>query len=423
MTLDEWKALLEYRGGNPAGLGIPPDIAAQLGVDLPETIQQPTEEEDNEMASKKETEPVQTHDIKKKRYFDGSTCAFKGCQKPAEGYVSAIKATKDHEAGRLWYGPACKNHPGRTVLTLAELAHQRDGASDLALVLDVEVGDVLKRLEEAGIDEKGKKLGAADAVDYESPITEDQLNGTQQASQEAQEEAQQAPQQTPEAQQLPLAPEPEPKSEVVAQTPQSAMLSVVAPPVQIPSEDLQHSQGAGMQVLGTLQTFEIRDQQGMELAGSLLRMVKEEWNRLDAVRKHIGKPLREKLKEIQGHFKPVQDIYEQAEAILKGKISEATQQMMQAQAQAMAAAQQAHQQGDQQAMAVATQQAAQTDVQLPKGVHTRKVARFQVVDPSQLPGEFWTPDRQKIQAYVDAGWRQIPGVQIWEEEVVIGRAS
>ncbi len=43
---------------------------------------------------------------------------------------------------------------------------------------------------------------------------------------------------------------------------------------------------------------------------------------------------------------------------------------------------------------------------------------IEVVDPSQVPAEYLSPDEQKIRAAVKAGVREIPGVTITERKVV-----
>jgi hypothetical protein len=53
----------------------------------------------------------------------------------------------------------------------------------------------------------------------------------------------------------------------------------------------------------------------------------------------------------------------------------------------------------------------------------RKVIRFQVQDPSQVPAPYWSVDNAKIQAAIDAGTYQINGVSIWQEDNVSSRQS
>jgi hypothetical protein len=50
-------------------------------------------------------------------------------------------------------------------------------------------------------------------------------------------------------------------------------------------------------------------------------------------------------------------------------------------------------------------------------VTARKVKKFRIVDPAQVPVEYWILDEAKIGKAVRAGL-EIPGVQTWEEEVL-----
>jgi hypothetical protein len=50
-------------------------------------------------------------------------------------------------------------------------------------------------------------------------------------------------------------------------------------------------------------------------------------------------------------------------------------------------------------------------------VTARKIRKFRIVDPSEVPDEYWMLDEAKIGKAVRAGI-DIPGVQTWEEEVL-----
>jgi hypothetical protein len=387
--------------------------------DLPEN--ETTEERDMTTQQTATTEPVGAK-WKRKAYFDDTSCGLVGCKRAPDGYLCDTKPT-GKKTERLWFGPACKKCmlklgcPVEAITPLKELAYQRNGASDLALVLDIEVGEVLKRLEAAGIDENGSALVADETEEVLPPIPPP-----------SERQAQGDPAPLPATDDWPYRyAEGEEPAAVVPHAPADAIQVAASPPVVIPSQDIAASSAEGLQLLGSLDSFNIVNQQGMDLAAGILADVKGAWKNLDGIRKAIGKPLRDRLQEIQDHFKPALALFETAEKILKDKISEGSRLAAEAQQRALLAAQQAHQAGDAHALAVATQQVSATEVGLPQGVTTRKVARFRIVDAAQLPPEFWTaiPDTNKLQAYVDAGWRgnQIPGVEIWEEDIVSSRAS
>jgi hypothetical protein len=312
---------------------------------------------------------------KKKKFFDGTECGYQNCKNPAEGYIA--ETTRPTKGGAtLWFGPACtpcvrKWHDSLNPLPLAELARQRNGASDLAAVLDVEVGEVLKRLHAAGIDEKGP----------------------------------------PRQQELP---------HTALATTTTALATVEN--IGIPVQSLTAAYEEARDTLVELGKFEIVNQSQMDFASGLLQEVKVKWARIEADRKSLAKPWQDRVKEVQNYFKPPLDLLAQAEQILKQKIVEGTQRAQAAQQAALVAAQQALQQGNMQGVAVATQAVQASDVVLPKGIGMRGLVRFEIVDPSLLPPVFWSPDPVKVQAAIDAGHRQIPGVKIWEDQSVTARS-
>ena len=350
-------------------------------------IQQPSNEPPNEPAAKNEPK------WKRKAYFDGTECGYSGCTRAADGYVSGTKPTKGGVQGALWFGPACaacvrKWHPSLRPATLAELAYQRSGASDLALVLDVEVGDVLKRLALAGIDERGQPF-----------------HSNAQAGQAV------------------LAAEGAPGAALAAQP--SAGVYVYTDPVQIPIEALAAQRSYVQGVLQQLSNWHINSQSDMDYASTFVAQVKGMWASLEEQRKNLVKPLREKIEAVQEYFKPVLGDLKSLETVGKQKISEGNTRAQAAQQAAYEAAQRALQSGDTQGAALATQQAVSADITLAPGVGIRTEIAFEIVDYRQLPQDFWSwvPDPAKVQAAVDAGHRQIPGVRIFEKSVVSSRSA
>jgi hypothetical protein len=378
MELESWRHLVAYwinQGHDVRHLDIPNEMAKQLGI-----------ERDNDMTTENET-PVAAHEPlgakwKRKSYFDGLVCGLQDCTKAADGYICDLKPTKSTPAGRLWFGPACtkcvrKTHDTLVPMSLAALAHQRNGASDLALVLDVEVGEVLKRLEAAGIDEKGRKVTLETAARTESTFI------------------------TAEA-----------GSNLLALD--SAIRDKLAPTI-----------ADAEQTLAMLINFQVVDQQTMDGAAIFLKEVKQKWKDVDEARKTYTKPLRDRIEGIQALFKSPLELLLKVETTLKHKIAEGTQRATERQRAALQAAQIAHQAGDYQATAQAAQIAVASDVVLPQGVNMRTVRKNRIVNPAILPQEFWSwvPDPAKVQAAVDAGYVNIPGVEIWDEPIVAARSA
>lgn len=331
---------------------------------------------------------------KRKAYFDGTECGYSGCSKASDGYVAGTKPTKGGHQGALWYGPACracirKWHDSLEPISLANLASQRNGASDLALVLDVEVGDVLKRLALAGIDDRGRPFQSnAQAYAAGMEATGQQMNHPNTYGQLM----------------------------VVSQNPDYIATAPILIPKELLAEKLAYANG----VLQQLSQFFIRDQVAMDYTSSFLAEVKGLWKGLEDHRKDLGRPLRDALQAIQDQFNPPLKLLSNVETVLKQKIAEGHAYAQAAQEEAFRLAQQALQQGNTQQAALATQQAVAADVTLAPGVRMTTTIKWDW-DPTQpLPQDFWSwvPDPAKVQAAVDAGWRQIPGVRIYEVPVV-----
>ena len=362
------------------------------------------------MARRKATQQSDTSDGKpnwrRQKYFTADFCGYEGCANNADGYVADTRPTKGGE-DRLWFGPVCivcvrKWHPTLNPISLAELARQRNGASDLAVILDVEVGEVQKRLFKAGIDERGVPLGQGEPQPprdveglplHSAPVNREALG---QVSQPA---------------------------EVVAEVPPGAI--IVTQPVHIPVPTLKsiYEEGAGF--IASLQQFHIYDQAGMDLANTFVKEIKLKWQAVEKLRKQTTKPLRAKYKEAQAYFTPVLNLLAQCERILKTKITEGDERARQTQQNALHAAQTAFQQGDVAGVALATQQAVAAEVALPQGTSIRGRVRWEYADFSKLPADFWSwqPDANKVQAAIDAGYRDIPGLRIWEDPIVAVRTA
>lgn len=65
-----------------------------------------------------------------------------------------------------------------------------------------------------------------------------------------------------------------------------------------------------------------------------------------------------------------------------------------------------------------------TAAQAPKvaGVSVSKVWKWELVDPNQVPAEYWSIDPAKLDAALKNGVREIPGVRVYEDARVIARS-
>lgn len=390
--LEVWRLVVEHwkaQGRNLKFLEIPPELASQLDVPMDATKERrreppdEAEEEEERMTAASTAESSYTGSAKneprwkKRKEFSGDECGYQGCSKPADGYVQGIRSTKegknDAAQGRLWFGPACtacvrKFHPTLVPMTLAQLAQQRNGASDLASLLDIELGALQQRLEAAGIDERGQ------------PLTAVQHNSEASAKQE------------------------------------SFAIEVV-----IPYDSLAQKSAEAEQTLAALGSFQITTQEQMDYASSYLQRIKALYKELDEQRLAVSRPFVKRVKEVQSRFKPALQLLSQVEDVLKDRIQAGYAYAQQMQAAAFGQAQVALERGDQRGAAIATQQAIAADVTLSPGISLRPRLRWEVVDPSQVPGVLWSVDPVKVDAAIDAGYREIPGVRIWEEQGVAAR--
>lgn len=169
-----------------------------------------------------------------------------------------------------------------------------------------------------------------------------------------------------------------------------------------------------------VKAFVIYDQQGLDIAGSILKDVKARWKDIEARRKTITQPMQAALKNVQALFKEPLDYYAGIETMLKEKILEAQARARAAQDAALLAVQQAHAAGDRTQVAVAMHQAQQAEAVNPEGLQTRSVWTYAVMDEQQIPREFWVVDHQALAAYVrqTKGSVKIPGVHIYEQSTV-----
>lgn len=163
-------------------------------------------------------------------------------------------------------------------------------------------------------------------------------------------------------------------------------------------------------------------------AAELLKVVKHKFKVLDEERTISVKPLNDEVKEINAWFKPALDRLKECEAELKkimGAYSLAKQQEQQRLlAEASRAAEAALvTASDPQANVMALVQQA-TDAQAPRvaGVSVSRVWKWELVDPSQVPSDYWSIDPAKLDAAVKAGAREIPGVRVYEDARVIARS-
>lgn len=139
-------------------------------------------------------------------------------------------------------------------------------------------------------------------------------------------------------------------------------------------------------------------------ATALLTDVQANIRTLEQKRKKITKPLLEAKREVDALFKPPIKILEDAKMALKRIIAKAIDERRAEQHAALQA-------GDVDgALAVKEPEAS-----------SKTVTRYRVVDENKVPRKYWKLDDAKIKKAVEDGETEIPGVEVYEETVVIAR--
>lgn len=187
--------------------------------------------------------------------------------------------------------------------------------------------------------------------------------------------------------------------------------------------------------------------QGQEMLTQLAGLRK----RLDAERKKLVKPIKDKAARIEALFKPVTTKLEAFDAALRAKyltfIKEQQVEREAAQRQLIADAQKAQDSGDHDsALALSTQAAeaaiaTKTAVVDTGSVQTKLVWDFKVIDLGAVPEEYKTLDETKVRAAIRAGLRDtvteendesgshvvttpaIPGISIFQRDTLAVTAS
>lgn len=177
------------------------------------------------------------------------------------------------------------------------------------------------------------------------------------------------------------------------------------------------------QVLAAIESIEVKTPQHIEMVAPLLLDIKRAGKQITAQKEETTKPLNAELRAIREYYKPAEDAYSKAEAILKGKISKAQQAIMEENQRAAYATQQALAAG--QVLQAATLSSAIVNTEAPKGITYREQYTFRIVDEKLLPREFLMPDEKKIREYVAQYGQQhpIPGVVVEKTVGVIARTT
>ncbi len=418
LPLEEWRSLIDHwlqQKRNILHLEIPLEVAAQLGIKLSEedmarrgqrtasarTVEAPEPREETASAAAGETPTW-----KRKAFFDGSTCGLSGCSRNASGYIAGTKPTgKDKKA--VWFGPVCepcctKWNPAVRPYLLQELLVNRSH-SELALLLDIEVGELKGRLEK----EPQMSLQVQADADQTAFLATQTQGGVVPGTYDAWA-AQGRPAQVSQAVTAAIA---------IQEHITPAEIVLVTDVVRIPKAYIEQAKTWASSWRAYMKTVALNSQADLDNTSLFLKQIKGYYKTMDEGRAALGAPLRAKLAEIQDAFRDGLGELSQLEVETKKVLDTGITRAKQIIEASYQAAQQAYQQGNVPAVAQATQMAVHYDFRMPQGLQARTVVKWEYTNVAELPPELWSwvPDGNKVQAAVDMGHRSIPGVRIWEE--------
>ncbi len=183
-----------------------------------------------------------------------------------------------------------------------------------------------------------------------------------------------------------------------------------------------------VEFLGVVKGYVIQSDDEYEDAAELLKVVKHKFKVLDEERTVSVKPLNDEVREINAWFKPALDRLKECEGELKKIMGAYSLRKQEEQQRLLAEASKAAEAAlvtatDPQADVMAlVQQATATQAPRVAGVSVSKIWKWELVDPAQVPMEFWSIDPDKLDEAVKAGAREIPGVRVYQDARVIARS-
>ena len=147
-----------------------------------------------------------------------------------------------------------------------------------------------------------------------------------------------------------------------------------------------------------LAAFEIEDDEDYKFAGELLKEVKQNAKDVEVVRKQVTQPLNDALTAYRKQYKPALDSLQAMERLLKSKISDYQKMVEQRRQKALEAAAEAARNNDFEAAHAASKNlAAAPSI---KGVSSRVVWDYEIVDMGAVPREFMAVDDQAVSLYM-----------------------
>jgi hypothetical protein len=169
-------------------------------------------------------------------------------------------------------------------------------------------------------------------------------------------------------------------------------------------------------------------------AALVIAQTKEMLKKVEAKRKDFVQPLNEHVKKINAEFKAIMEPMEAAlarmsAAVITYRQSDAYKETQEYRDAIMAEARIAAEAGDIGTLRTLADAKSELDQVAPKSVKTEagtvgtmKVWRYEVIDPSAVPDQFYVLDTAAITRAVKGGMRECAGLRIFVEETITTRA-
>lgn len=208
----------------------------------------------------------------------------------------------------------------------------------------------------------------------------------------------------------------------------------------VPEQEVKELQREQNDVVTSVESMEIADQEGMERATGLLSMIARAKKSVEERRKFFTKPLNDQVSKINALFKELASPLEEADKALRQKMLDYKREqdrLARAERERLRKLQEKEQKRLERQAAkkgapappppppvpYATEQTPITTRSEAGTVTAKKTWDFEIVDESKLPRQWLIPNEKAIRAAVKAGVRDIPGVRVFQREDLSVRAK
>jgi len=184
----------------------------------------------------------------------------------------------------------------------------------------------------------------------------------------------------------------------------------------IPEKDVKVIEEETSILLKQADSYVIKSAQDVDLASEFLRKIKDVENRVEAKRLEFTKPLNESLKAINNTFRQLSEPLTQARKLLTEKIlswRRAEQERIAKEEERRRKIQEAHERAGHEVKAPIILERPETKM---GDTQVRKVWNWELIDFSKVPDIYKEINRVAINQAIRNGAREIPGLEIFQEE-------